>query len=81
MSATTTEPPRQATNLAAGETRILIPRVPWKLYEAFVQMLPESPPVRAAFDGRSMEIVAKGPVHGHFGLSDQAHGGDDLGAS
>ncbi len=51
---------------SAGETRILIPSAPWKLYEAFVRMLPERSPIRSAFDGGNLEIMVVGPLHGHF---------------
>ncbi|MGB0071069.1 MAG: hypothetical protein WBQ11_23870, partial [Isosphaeraceae bacterium] len=51
---------------SAGETRILIPGAPWKLYEAFVRMLPERSPIRSAFDGGNLEIMVVGPLHGHF---------------
>ena len=34
--------------------------------KSFVEMLPESSPIRMAFDGRNMEIMVKGPVHDHF---------------
>jgi Uma2 family endonuclease len=66
MSVTTTRLPSQAANPPAGETRILVPRVPWRLYETFVEMLPECSHIRAAFDGKDMEIMVKGPVHDHF---------------
>jgi Uma2 family endonuclease len=65
VSTTIAEPPVRATS-QDGEKRILIPRASWKLYETFVNLLPESTPVRVAFDGRSMEIMVKGAVHDHF---------------
>jgi Uma2 family endonuclease len=66
MSVTATEPLRRITSTPAGETRILVQDAPWRLYEAFVDMLPESTPIRMAFDGRNLEIMVKGPVHDHF---------------
>jgi Uma2 family endonuclease len=66
MSTTIAEPPPQAIAPPSGETRILVPDATWTLYESFVKNLPESTPVRTAFDGRNMEIMVKGPVHDHF---------------
>ncbi len=65
MSTATTEPAVRATS-SDGEKRILIPRATWALYQNFVELLPDSTPVRVAFDGRSMEIMVKGPIHDHF---------------
>lgn len=50
----------------SGETRILAAGVSWDFYERFVDGLPESSPVRAAFDGEDMEIMVKGPIHEDF---------------
>jgi Uma2 family endonuclease len=50
----------------AGETRIAIKGVNWKVYETWVDLLPEGSPVRMAYDGRSLEIMVKGPVHENF---------------
>jgi Uma2 family endonuclease len=66
MSTTITKPPTRATSPPAGETRILVPRVPWRLYEAFVELLPEGSPIRTAFDGKDMEIMVTGPLHDDF---------------
>jgi Uma2 family endonuclease len=66
MSVITTQPPRKGTSPPSGETRILVPRVDWRLYEVFVDMLPESTPIRVAFDGRNMEIMVTGPLHDDF---------------
>ena len=66
MSTTIAEPPPQTTATATGETRILVPDATWALYESFVNNLPESTPIRTAFDGRKMEIMVTGPVHDHF---------------
>ena len=66
MSTTIVEPPPQAIAPPGGETRIVVPNATWTLYESFVNNLPESTPIRTAFDGRSMEIMVKGPVHDHF---------------
>jgi Uma2 family endonuclease len=66
MSTTIAEPPPQTTATATGETRILVPDATWALYESFVNNLPESTPIRTAFDGRNMEIMVTGPVHDYF---------------
>jgi Uma2 family endonuclease len=56
-----------STTLPAGaERRIRIPGMSFKAYETWVQALPERSPVRMAFDGRSLEIMVKGPVHEDF---------------
>lgn len=61
-----------ATRMAAtgpttiGETRILTAGVSWGFYERFIDGLPETSAVRAAFDGEDMEIVVKGPLHKDF---------------
>ena len=51
---------------SAGETRIAIKGVEWKVYDTWVDSLPEGSPVRMAYDGRSLEIMVKGPVHENF---------------
>jgi len=66
MSTTIAKPPTRATSPPAAETRILVPRVPWRLYEAFVELLPEGSPIRTAFDGKDMEIMVTGPLHDDF---------------
>jgi Uma2 family endonuclease len=66
MSTITVTPPRRATAQPQGETRILVPDASWTLYEGFVRNLPETSPIRTAFDGRDMEIMVKGPVHDHL---------------
>lgn len=50
----------------AGETRILVSGVSWDFYDGFVGGLPEWSNVRAAYDGRDMEIMVKGPLHEDF---------------
>jgi Uma2 family endonuclease len=71
MSTITTKTPGQTTTTVPGETRILVPNASWRLYQAFVENLPDRSPIRTAFDGRDMEITVKGPVHDHFcGLLD-----------
>ncbi len=67
MSTLITTPPARTQNPPGGETRIRVPDATWELYRNFVEELPESTPIRVAFDGRSMEIMTKGPVHDHFG--------------
>ncbi len=67
MSTITTRPPRRQTAPPPqGETRILVANASWTLYEGFVKNLPESSPIRTAFDGRDMEIMVKGPIHDYF---------------
>jgi len=66
MSTLTTIPPGRATTTLPGETRILVPRASWRLYQSFVEMLPESSAIRTAFDGRNMEIMVTGPLHDDF---------------
>jgi Uma2 family endonuclease len=51
---------------ASGETRILAAGVSWAFYERFVDGLPETSAIRAAFDGEDMEIMVKGPLHEDF---------------
>lgn len=51
---------------AAGEARILVAGVSWDFYARFVGGLPEWSSVRAAYDGRDMEIMVKGPLHEDF---------------
>ena len=48
---------------AASENRVLIPDVPWSVYESFVDKLPENSPVSVAYDGRDMEIMTKSQKH------------------
>ena len=46
-----------------GENRVLVPGVPWSVYESFVDNLPEQSPVRAAYDGKDMEVMTKSQEH------------------
>jgi Uma2 family endonuclease len=62
MSVTT----RASVPESAGETRIAIRGLGWQVYENWVASLPESSPVRMEFDGRSLEVMVKGPVHEDF---------------
>ncbi len=66
MSTITTKPPNRATAQPQGETRILVPNASWTLYEGFVKNLPESSPIRTAFDGKDVEIMVKGAIHDYF---------------
>ena len=66
MSTVTTRPPCRTSAPPQGETRILVPNASWNLYEAFVKNLPESSPIRTAFDGKDMEIMVKGALHDQF---------------
>ena len=43
------------------EARLVVPDVSWPVYETWVDALPESTPVRMAYDGRNLEIMTKGP--------------------
>ncbi|MDR3619666.1 MAG: Uma2 family endonuclease [Paludisphaera borealis] len=54
------------SDAAAGEARILVAGVPWDFYARFVDGLPAWSRVRAAYDGRDMEIMVKGPMHEDF---------------
>ena len=54
------------TEATGGETRILAAGVSWDFYASFVEGLPESSSIRAAFDGEGMEIMVKGPLHEDF---------------
>jgi Uma2 family endonuclease len=54
------------TSRASGETRIAVKGVSWKVYESWVESLPERTPVRMAYDGRNLEIMVKGPLHENF---------------
>ena len=62
MSTVTTRPPGSPAPPTI-ENRVLIPDVPWSVYESFVDKLPENSPVRAAYDGRDMEIMTKSQEH------------------
>ena len=42
---------------------MVVPDVSWPVYETWVDSLPESTPVRMAYDGRDLEIMTKGPDH------------------
>jgi Uma2 family endonuclease len=66
MSTIAARPPARAAIPQAGETRILVENVPWRLYETFVDLLPEGSPVRLAYDGRDMEIMTTGPMHDDY---------------
>jgi Uma2 family endonuclease len=49
-----------------GETRIAVKGVGWKVYESWIDSLPERTPIRMAYDGRNLEIMVKGPLHESF---------------
>jgi Uma2 family endonuclease len=42
---------------------MVVPDVSWSVYETWVDSLPESTPVRMAYDGRDLELMTKGPDH------------------
>jgi Uma2 family endonuclease len=42
---------------------MVVPDVPWHVYETWIDSLPESTPVRMAYDGRDLELMTKGPDH------------------
>jgi Uma2 family endonuclease len=67
MSVTTmTRPSRVIVGSDDGETRIGVPGVRYQVYESWVQSLPESTPIRMAYDGRSMELMVKGRKHDNY---------------
>ncbi len=67
MSATTmTRPSRVTAGSTDGETRIRVPGVRYQVYESWVRSLPESTPIRMAYDGRSMELMVKGRKHDNY---------------
>lgn len=63
MSILTAPPGGTATGITVGETRMVVPDVPWRVYETWVDSLPESTRVRMAYDGRDLELMTKGPDH------------------
>jgi Uma2 family endonuclease len=66
MSTTLNETGSHLKLPVGGETRILIPGVRWSFYETFVDALPECSPVRLAYDGKDLEIMVTGSLHGDF---------------
>src|SRR4051794_8501990 len=64
MSVTIQKTPVRRDAPPAGETRIAIPGMTWESYATFVGMLPEGSPIRVAFDGRTLELMVAGPIHG-----------------
>ena len=54
------------TARTGGETRIAVKGVSWKVYESWIDSLPERTHVRMAYDGRNLEIMVKGPLHENF---------------
>src|SRR3954462_2068597 len=54
------------SSATGAETRLRIPGMTYRTYETWVESLPERSPVRMAYDGRSLEIMVKGPVHEDF---------------
>ena len=63
---TMTRPGRVIVGPADGETRIRVPGVRYQVYESWVQSLPDSTPIRMAYDGRSMELMVKGRKHDNY---------------
>jgi Uma2 family endonuclease len=45
------------------EQRILIPDVPYRVYETLIDAVSEHSPVRMAYDGKDLEIMTKGLWH------------------
>jgi Uma2 family endonuclease len=41
----------------------VVPGVSWRAYKTLVEELPPSSPIRVAYDGRSMELMARRPMH------------------
>ncbi len=63
MSTMIAPPRNEAAGRRAGEARLVVPDVSWRVYETWVDSLPEPTPVRMAYDGRDLEIMTKGPDH------------------
>jgi hypothetical protein len=79
MSTMIAPPRNEASGRRAGEARLVVPDVSWRVYETWVDALPESTPVRMAYDGRHLEIMTKGPDHEDYAsswgiLSSRSHG-------
>ncbi|MGC8638705.1 MAG: Uma2 family endonuclease [Isosphaeraceae bacterium] len=64
---TLAKPDNLATEASDGETRFCIPGVSYHVYETWARALPESTPIRMAYDGRSMELMVKGRKHDNYG--------------
>jgi len=47
----------------ADGMRFLVPGVSWRAYRTLVEDLPESSPIRVAYDGRDMELRVRDPMH------------------
>jgi hypothetical protein len=56
----------RSSELQVGETRTLVEKVPFSLYETFLDSLPEGSAIRLAYDGRDMEIMTTGPLHDDY---------------
>ena len=63
MSTMIAPPRNEAAGRRVGGARLVVPDVSWCVYETWVDLLPESTPVRMAYDGRDLEIMTKGPDH------------------
>jgi Uma2 family endonuclease len=48
---------------AVPERRVVYRGVDWSFYEQLVDSIPESSPIRVAYDGKDLEVMAKGRVH------------------
>jgi Uma2 family endonuclease len=55
-----------ANRITVHEPRIGVPGVSFQVYETLVRGLPERTAIRVAYDGRSMEIMVKGPIHNDY---------------
>ncbi len=55
-----------APHSSDGETRIAVRRVPWAVYELWINSLPERSGIRMAYDGEDLEILTRGPKHEDF---------------
>jgi Uma2 family endonuclease len=66
MSGIAERSPARVAVAFPGETRILVEDVPWGLYEAFVDALPEGSPIRLAYDGKDLEVMTTGPLRGDY---------------
>ena len=56
-------PPSDEAAGGRRQARLVVPDVSWRVYETWVDSLPEPTPVRMAYDGRDLEIMTKGPDH------------------
>jgi Uma2 family endonuclease len=51
---------------AVPERRVVYRGVDWSFYEQLVDSIPESSPIRVAYDGKDLEVMGKNRKHGKF---------------